>query len=88
MDINILIGFGLFVLVTFIMEFLARRKKITELETLAIEARRREISEYDIFLESASDWNIKTEQADRDFKEYLKSDALPFYIRQMLRTIK
>ncbi|HEB02777.1 hypothetical protein LCGC14_1941740 [marine sediment metagenome] len=86
--IYLLVGFGFFILVSAIAEFLVRRKKEHELETLSIEARRREVSEYDLFKEAASTWNIKKEQADRDFKEYLRDGALPYYIRQMLRTLK
>ncbi len=88
MLISLLVGFGLFILVSAIAEFLVRRKKEDELETLAIEARRREVSEYDLFQEAASKWNIKKEQADRDFKQYLRDGALTFYMRQMLRTLK
>ena len=86
--IYLLVGIGLFILVTVIAEFLIRRRKEHELESLSIEARRREVSEYDLFHEAASLWNIKKEQADRDFKEYLRADALPFYMRQMLRSLR
>ena len=88
MLMQVLIGFGLFILVTVIAELLVRRKKVSETETLAIEARRREVSEYDLFQEAASTWNIKKAQADRDFKEYLRNSSLPFYMRQMLRSLK
>ncbi len=86
--IYLLVGLGFFILVSAIAEFLVRRRKVHELESLSIEARRREVSEYDLFQEAASTWNIKNEQADRDFKEYLRDAALPFYMRQMLRTLK
>ena len=86
--IYFLVVIGLFIIVTVIAEFLVRRRKVHEPESLSIEARRREVSEYDLFHRAASTWNIKKEQADRDFKEYLRDGALPYYMRQMLRTLK
>ncbi len=86
--IYLLASFVFLILGALISEFLAGRKKENELDTLSIEARRREVSEYDLFQEAASTWNIKKEQADRDFKQYLRDGALTFYMRQMLRTLK
>ena len=80
-------GFGAFIILSFVVEVIIRRRDKTEHETLASEAIRREISEFDLFVESASMWNVKKKQVDRDFKEYLRDGSLPFYIRQMLRTL-
>lgn len=67
---------------------MVRRRNRTETDFLTYEAIRREMSEFDLFVESASLWNIKTEQVEKDFKEYLRDGSLPFYLRQMIRCIK
>lgn len=80
-------GFGSFMIMSLIVEIIIRRRRQTEPESLSSEALRREMSEFDLFVESASLWNIKKEKVDRDFSVYLKDGSLPFYIRQMLRTL-
>lgn len=81
-------GFGAFMILSLVVEVIIRRRRKTDPESLSSEALRREMSEFDLFMESASQWNIKRERVDRDFKLYLRDGSLPFYIRQMLRTLE
>jgi len=80
-------GFGAFIILSLVVEVIIRRRRKTEPESLSSEALRREMSEFDLFMESASLWNIKKERVDHDFNVYLRDGSLPFYIRQMLRTL-
>ena len=80
-------GLGAFIILSFVVEVIIRRRRQTEPDALSSEAIRREMSEFDLFVESASLWNIKEERVDRDFSVYLRDGSLPFYIRQMLRTL-
>lgn len=86
--IYILVSVASFIIISLMMEARVWRRNRTEMESLTYEAMRREMSEFDLFVESASLWNIKTEQVEKDFKEYLRDGSLPFYLRQMLRCLK
>ncbi len=86
--IYILVSFATFIIISLMMETRVKRRNRTEMESLTYEAMRREMSEFDLFVESASLWNIKPEQIEKDFKEYLRDGSLPFYLRQMLRCLK
>ncbi len=85
--IYMIAGLGAFIILSFVVEVIVRRRRQTEPDALSSEAIRREMSEFDLFVESASMWNVKKGQVERDFKIYLREGSLPFYIRQMLRTL-
>ncbi|MCK4910794.1 MAG: hypothetical protein KAR83_04095 [Thermodesulfovibrionales bacterium] len=86
--IYFLVSSAAFIIISMLVETMVRRRNRTETDFLTYEAIRREMSEFDLFVESASLWNIKTEQVEKDFKEYLRDGSLPFYLRQMIRCIK
>jgi hypothetical protein len=60
-------------------------RSLSDGELLAVLARRRECSEYDLFCDSAGDWQVSLQRVESDFKSYLLHDQMPFYVRDMLR---
>jgi hypothetical protein len=43
------------------------------------------ISAYDTFCKSAEDWRVSADRIDRDFKIYLSSQSVPFYVKDFVR---
>lgn len=60
-------------------------KPISDAESLWRLARKRECSEYDIFGESTGNWMVPRTKIEEDFKEYLISGDIPYYVRDYLR---
>lgn len=83
-----LTGFVIFTILTFAIEIIIRSRGISEIETLSNKARSRGISEYDLFMEAASEWKVNKNQVDMDFKHYLRDGSIPFYLRHLLRAEK
>jgi hypothetical protein len=42
-------------------------------------------STYEIFRRSAEDWHVSTDRIDRDFKRYLSSLTVPYYVKDFVR---
>lgn len=63
----------------------ARNRKIDDLTSIQLLARKWNCSEYDLFHRSKSDWNISNGIVDQNFKEYMTEGVLPFYVRDFLR---
>jgi len=43
------------------------------------------ISVYDTFCKSAEEWRVPADRIDRDFKIYLSSQSVPFYVKDFVR---
>ena len=43
------------------------------------------ISVYDTFCISAEEWRVPVDKIDRDFKIYLSSQSVPFYVKDFIR---
>ena len=43
------------------------------------------ISVYDTFCISAEEWRISSDRIDQDFKRYLSSQSVPFYVKDFVR---
>ena len=63
----------------------AARQPISDEEYLAMEARAKSISEYDIFHMAAQTWRISKMQVDDDFRDYLVRGLMPHYVRDYVR---
>ncbi len=63
------------------------RRSLTEVEILAMHARDIGISEYALFNLAARPWSIGSVQVDENFKTYLQTSILPYYVRDYLRGI-
>jgi hypothetical protein len=59
--------------------------KMTDEEYLTRLAKKRGISEYDLFFQSAEQWSVFKRNIDEDFKEYLINDHMPHYVRDYIR---
>jgi hypothetical protein len=64
------------------------RTPLTDAERLAILARRRAVSEHEIFHLAAEGWTVAGTQVESDFKAYLNDGDLPHYVRDYLRRQK
>ena len=42
-------------------------------------------SVYDTFCKSAEEWRVSADRIDRDFRIYLSSQSLPFYVKDFVR---
>ena len=42
-------------------------------------------SVYDTFRKSAEDWHVPAARIDQDFKKYLSSQAIPYYVKDFVR---
>ena len=42
-------------------------------------------SVYDTFCKSAEDWRVSADRIDRDFKIYLSSQSVPYYVKDFVR---
>jgi hypothetical protein len=62
-----------------------KRREFTDSERLAILARNRGCSEYDIFLLSAKQWSVTEKKVYEDFKDYVTKGDMPFYARDYVR---
>lgn len=65
---------------------IARKLPLSDEEYLATIARMRECSEYDLFFEAARKWRIADKiRIDEDFKDYVRHDAMPYYVKDYAR---
>ena len=63
----------------------AARQPSSDEDYLAVEARAKSISEYDIFHIAAQTWRISKMRVDDDFKDYLIRGFMPHYVRDYVR---
>lgn len=75
------------------MKFMSKIKDVfgytkfrTEADALFSLARKRECSEYDLFVQAAERWNIAAVFVSRDFKKYLQTLEVPHYVRDFVRS--
>jgi len=66
----------------------AARRPISDEEYLAMEARAKSTSEYEIFRLAARPWHISTLRVDDDFRDYLIGGLLPHYVRDHIRRLR
>jgi hypothetical protein len=62
-----------------------KRWKYTDSDRLAILARSRGCSEYDIFILSARHWSVTEKKVYEDFKDYVTKGDMPYYARDYVR---
>jgi len=63
----------------------ASKKPFTDEDRIAKLAWQRGCSEFDIFSESTTNWNIPMSRVDNDFKSYVKYGRFPYYVKDYLR---
>ncbi len=75
------------ILYSIIMHFIKKklRSEQTDSEKLFDRARQSNCSEFDIFDRTGTQWNIPKVRINDDFKRYLSSGTVPFYVRDYLR---
>ena len=62
------------------------KQPVSDEEYLAGIARIRGCSEYDLFFEAAKEWRIvNRRRIEEDFKDYLRHDAMPYYVKDYAR---
>ncbi len=62
-----------------------RQRPLSDEEFMAFMARRQGCSEYDIFLYSAEEWRVPRTAIDGDFKTYLLTQQMPYYVKDFVR---
>lgn len=81
-------AFLVFILARYLLGgYFHRRHDPTDDELLCALALRRDCSVYDIFKDAGNDWNFTDIRIDRDFDIYLKTNDIPLYVRQLLRSL-
>ncbi len=76
----------LYVVIIYVVERRTRQKTLfNEEDCLALMAREKECSEYDIFCLATKDWRISKDRMENDFKDYLKHGYMPFYVKDYVR---
>jgi hypothetical protein len=65
----------------------ARKKPFTDQEYLMNLARFMKCSEYDIFVEAAKPWDVSKERVEDNFKRYLLSEQMPYYVSDFIRKV-
>jgi hypothetical protein len=65
----------------------ARKKPFTDQEYLMNLARFMKCSEYDIFMEAAKPWQVSKQHVEDDFKKYLLSEQIPYYVADFIRKV-
>jgi hypothetical protein len=75
------------ILYSIIMRILKKRLRSekTDSERLFDRARQKDCSEFDIFQLTGAQWNIPEVRIKEDFKRYLSSGTIPYYVRDYLR---
>jgi hypothetical protein len=76
---------GYFQLLRYLNLRYARKRWLSDEEILTQIARLKGCSEYDLFFKSAEDWRITDARIDGDFKNYLKGEQLPYYVKDFVR---
>jgi hypothetical protein len=71
-----------------LMKHWSRRRGTSDEEYISIMARMGECSEYDIFMLASEVWNIPKSRIEGDFKAYLKSGCLPYYVKDYVRKVR
>lgn len=61
------------------------QKYISDIELLSYIARKKECSEYDIFVMAAEVWRFSRRKIENDFKEYLISQHIPHYVKDFVK---
>jgi len=71
-------------------EYRHKKKKYPLTDETCLErlAKKNGQSEYDVFLAASANWHISDNQAKSDFKTYLKSGIMPYYLRDFVRQHK
>lgn len=62
-----------------------KRKSLTDMDLLYNIARKRNCSEYDIFVMAAEIWRFSKNKIENDFREYLRSQHIPHYVKDFVR---
>lgn len=63
----------------------ANRGPLSDSEHLTFMARKRGISEYELFRIAAKTWNLPESRVDTDFKDYLLHEHMPHYLKDLVR---
>ncbi len=74
--------------------YLRKAPENNEADSIAVENYLQKITQttgksaYDTFCKSAEDWRVSAARIDRDFKIYLSSQSLPYYVKDFVRRSK
>jgi hypothetical protein len=62
-----------------------RKRRLNDPEYLFCLARAMGVSEFDVFLKAAEDWEVSKERVEADFRDYLLQGLMPYYLNDYLR---
>jgi len=62
-----------------------KKKPVSDSDRLFLLSRNRGCSEYDLFFKAAEHWNFSTLKVEEDFRGYLLSGHIPFYVNDYCR---
>ena len=71
--------------------YLRKTQKISRADPIAIDNYLQKITQvsgisaYDTFCKSAEVWRVSADRVDQDFKRYLSSQSVPFYVKDFVR---
>jgi hypothetical protein len=63
----------------------AKNKYLSDMDMLYNIAREKSCSEYDIFVMAAEAWRFSKYKIENDFREYLRSQHIPHYVKDFVR---
>jgi hypothetical protein len=66
----------------------SRKRPFSEEEILSYNARRRGLSEYQMFFIAAERWRVPQQRVEADFRDYLINGNLAYYVKDHVRALK
>jgi hypothetical protein len=73
------------IILILINRYEAGRKRFSDIDLLFNIARKKSCSEYDIFVMAAEAWRFSKYKIENDFREYLRSQHIPHYVKDFVR---
>jgi hypothetical protein len=64
------------------------RESLSDIDLLYNIARNKSCSEYDIFVMAAEVWRFSKYKIENDFREYLRSQHIPYYVKDFVRKVR
>lgn len=71
--------------------YLLKAQDNSEIDSIAVENYLQKITQatgisvYDTFCKSAEEWSVSADRIEKDFKRYLSSQSVPFYVKDFVR---
>lgn len=71
--------------------YLLKTQDNSEIDSIAVENYLQKITQatgisvYDTFCKSAEEWSVSADRIEKDFKRYLSSQSVPYYVKDFVR---